>query len=199
MIRVNLLRPGKKEVVSAADSVSYAEEVAIRKISATAVVAAVALTLGLIGLLYFLQTNKLSFERKQLEDRRLRKAELEKVLKKLEEVEASKKVLEAKIKIIGDLKARQKDTVMMMDKLYTCLPEWVWLTDLNFTNNILNISGKALSNNLISDFINNLENSIFFVKPVTLKTSQRKKEQGSDIMEFKIECRFNNRASEDLK
>jgi len=53
--------------------------------------------------------------------------------------------LDNKIKIISDLKLRQKDAVFMMDKMSKCLPEWVWLTDLNFVGGAVSINGKALS------------------------------------------------------
>lgn len=189
MIRVNLLRPGKKEVTGGAEPVSYVEESKGKKLNILALVGAVAITLGVTGLLYFLQSNRLDSERKLLEERRVRKVELEKVLKKMTEVESTKKILDQKIKIIGDLKLRQKDAVLMMDKLSACLPDWVWLTGLNFSGNVLNIDGKALSNNLIADLINNLQNSNYFTN-VQLKTSVRKREAGSDVFEFKLQCQF---------
>jgi type IV pilus assembly protein PilN len=195
MIRVNLLRPEKKEVVSGGETVSYVEESKEKKISTMAMAGAIVITIGVTGLLYFLQSNKLDSERKILEDRRVRKVELEKVLKKLNEVEITKKILDSKIKIIGDLKQKQKDTVLMMDKLSASLPDWVWLTSLNFSGNTLNIEGKALSNNLIADLINNLQNSNYFTN-VQLKTSVRKREAGSDVFEFKLQCQF-VRPSED--
>ena len=160
-----------------------------------ALAGAVVITIGITGLLYFLQSNRLDAERKILEDRRVRKVELEKVLKKLTEVEITKKILDSKIKIIGDLKLKQKDTVLMMDKLSASLPDWVWLNSLNFSGNILNIEGKALSNNLIADLINNLQNSNYFTN-IQLKTSVRKREAGSDVFEFKLQCQF-IRPSED--
>jgi len=195
MIRVNLLRPEKKEVVSGGETVSYIEESKEKKINMMALAGAVVITIGITGLLYFLQSNRLDAERKILEDRRVRKVELEKVLKKLTEVEITKKILDSKIKIIGDLKLKQKDTVLMMDKLSASLPDWVWLNSLNFSGNILNIEGKALSNNLIADLINNLQNSNYFTN-IQLKTSVRKREAGSDIFEFKLQCQF-IRPSED--
>jgi Tfp pilus assembly protein PilN len=136
-----------------------------------------------------LQSNNLNSERKLLEERTLRKAELEKVLQQLAALEATKVELDRKIKIINDLKFKQKDAVFMMDKLSRCLPDWVWLTDLNFKNGALLLSGKALSNNLIADLINNLQTSNSFIN-VKLKSSSRNKESGIDIFVFKVECVF---------
>ncbi len=197
MIKINLLRPEKKEVAAGGGTtVSYAEEAKPSGLNIPALIGAVALTVIGIGLMYFLQASKLSSETKLLEERKLRKAELEKVLKELELIEATKLELDKKIKIIGDLKLRQKDAVFMMDKMSRCLPEWVWLTNLNLQGETVTLSGKALSNNLIADLINNLQNSNFFTN-VQLRTTVRKKEAGIDIFDFRIDCLFVRQA--DLK
>lgn len=189
MIKINLLKPEKKEVAAGGTTISLTEEAKPSQLSLPALIGAIAITICGIGLLYFLQSSELSSETKLLADRTLRKAELEKVLKELAEIEKTKLELDNKIKIISDLKLRQKDAVFMMDKMSRSLPEWVWLTDLNFKGGSVAISGKALSNNLIADLINNLQNSNSFVN-VQLKSTTRKKEAGIDIFEFRIECQF---------
>jgi type IV pilus assembly protein PilN len=189
MIKINLLKPEKKEIAGGGTTVSISDESRESKMSIPALIGAIAITVGTIGLLYILQTNSLNSEKKLLEERTLRKAELEKVLQKLAELEASKLELDKKIKIINDLKFKQKDAVFMMDKLSRCLPDWVWLTDLNFKNGAVFLSGKALSNNLVADLINNLQTSNTFIN-VKLKSSSRNKEAGIDIFVFKVECVF---------
>jgi type IV pilus assembly protein PilN len=189
MIKINLLKPEKKEVSSGGAAVSAIDESRESKMSVPALIGAIAITVGTIGLLYFLQSSTLNSEKKLLDERTLRKAELEKVLQKLAELETTKTELDRKIKIINDLKFKQKDAVFMMDKLSRCLPDWVWLTDLNFKGGALLLNGKALSNNLIADLINNLQTSNSFIN-VKLKSSSRNKEAGLDIFVFKVECVF---------
>ncbi len=190
MIRINLLKPEKKEVAGGGGTtVSYAEEAKPSKLSVSALIAAIALTVLGIGLMYFLQSNKLASEKKLFEERTLRKAELEKVLLELATIEATKKELDNKIKIIGELKLKQKDAVLMMDKLSRSLPEWVWLTSMSFRGNTVDINGNALSNNLISDLIDNLQNSNQFTN-VQLKSTSRRKQGGMDVFQFVISCVF---------
>jgi type IV pilus assembly protein PilN len=189
MIKINLLKPEKKEVAAGGATVSTISESRESKMSLPALIGAIAITVGTIGLLYILQSNSLNAEKKLLDERTLRKAELEIVLQKLAEIEASKMELDRKIKIISELKLKQKDAVYMMDKLSRCLPDWVWLIDLSFTNGALQISGKALSNNLVADLINNLQNSNSFIN-VKLNSSSRNKESGIDIFVFRVECVF---------
>lgn len=190
MIKINLLKPEKKEISTGGEVPSYLEEAHANKISVLALVGALVISLGIIGGLYFLQSSKLSSEKEKFEDCKLKKAELEKDLKILADVEKTKLELDNKIKVINELKLRQKDTVVMMDRLSRCLPDWVWLTDLSFTGNVLSLGGKALTNNLIVDFINNLTNSNYFLN-VQLKTSNSRKQGAQEIFEFKLECLFN--------
>jgi len=189
MIKINLLKPEKKEMAAGRANVSTSDESRESKMSVPALIGAIAITVGTIGLLYFLQSSNLNSEKKLLEERTLRKAELEIVLQKLAELEATKIELDRKIKIINDLKLKQKDAVLMMDKLSRCLPDWVWLVDLNFNNGALQLSGKALSNNLIADLVNNLQTSNSFIN-VKLKSTSRNKETGIDIFVFRVECVF---------
>lgn len=190
MIKINLLRPEKKEVAAGGGAaVSFAEEAKPSGLSIPAIVGAAVLTVVGIGLLYFLQAGELASQKRIFEERTLRKAELEKVLKELAQIERTKMELDSKIKIIGDLKLKQKDAVLMMDKMSRALPDWVWLTDLSYKGGAIGISGKALSNNLIADLINNLQNSNFFAN-VQISQTSRKKESGIDIFEFRITCLF---------
>lgn len=190
MIKINLLRPEKKDVAAGGGAtVSFAEEAKSSQLNIPAMVGAIALTVVGIGLIYFLQAGELSKQQKLFDEGTLRKAELEKVLKELDQIETTKKELDSKIQIINDLKLKQKDAVLMMDKLSRSLPEWVWLTDLTYRGGAVALSGKALSNNLIADLINNLQNSSFFTN-VQITSSSRKKEAGIDIFEFRINCMF---------
>ena len=190
MIKINLLRPEKKEVAAGGGAaVSFAEEAKPSGLSIPAIVGAAVLTVVGIGLLYFLQAGELANQKRIFEERTLRKAELEKVLKELAQIERTKMELDSKIKIIGDLKLKQKDAVLMMDKISRALPDWVWLSDLSYKGGAIGISGKALSNNLIADLINNLQNSNFFAN-VQISQTSRKKEAGIDIFEFRITCQF---------
>ncbi len=190
MIKINLLRPEKKEVAAGGGAaVSFAEEAKPSGLSIPAIVGAAVLTVVGIGLMYFLQAGELANQKRIFEERTLRKAELEKVLKELAQIERTKMELDSKIKIIGDLKLKQKDAVLMMDKISRALPDWVWLSDLSYKGGAIGISGKALSNNLIADLINNLQNSNFFAN-VQISQTSRKKEAGIDIFEFRITCQF---------
>lgn len=193
MIKVNLLSPERKEISGgAADVAAFPEEEKESKINTGAIVGALVITVGIIGVLYFTQAQELEQKQQHLQERQARKKALDEVLKTLAELEKAKAMLDKKVKLITDLKSRQQDSVKMMDALVDALPDWVWLTSLSFSNRQLSISGKALSNNLISDFINNLKGTGSFFN-VQFPGSTRQRQSGQDIFNFRLTCSYRDK------
>lgn len=192
MIKVNLLSPEKKDVTPGLGATeTFADDTRENKVSVPAIIGASVLTVFIIGGMYFLQSNKLSDVKKSLEERKARLVELEEVLQTLKILENTKKVLKNKVDIIQSLNARKQVAVKMMDQLSRALPEMVWLTNMKFSNNIVSLSGSALSNNLVADFINNLKSTNYF-KNIRFKDSNRKKKSGVDVFDFRLNCTFSD-------
>jgi type IV pilus assembly protein PilN len=193
MIKVNLLSPEKKDVAKGFEAAPVVKEPRENKVHVGSAVAALVVTLGIIGFMYFTQSHRLDSRTRYLAERKARKTELDSVLKTLEELERAKNDLDRKVKIIGDLKARQKMTVFMMDELSRVLPDWVWLTRLNFSNGVLNISGRARTNHLIANFIDNLQSTNHFFN-IRLNSTQRSRASGIEVFDFSINCRYRRTA-----
>ncbi len=185
MIRVNLLSPEKKEISGGAEGKAFPEESRQNKISTAAIVFATLLTLGTIAFLYFTQASAIDDREKLLIEKQARKDELDNVLKQLDELENAKSMVDKKIKLISELKSRQQDTVKMMDQLCNAIPDWVWLQSLTFSGKLVNIQGKAIHNNLISDFINNLKGTGCF-DDVQFPGSVRQTQSGQDVFDFRL-------------
>ena len=193
MIKVNLLSPEKKEVSgTGAETAPFPEEEKGNKINKGAIIGAAIITLGVIGGLYFTQAQTIERKQQYLQEREARKKTLDRVLQTLEELERAKSMLDKKVKLISELKSSQQDTVKMMDALVDAMPDWVWLTDLRFSNKQLSISGKAVHNNLISDFINNLKGTGCFYN-IGFPGSNREKQSGQDVFNFKLTCSYRER------
>jgi len=200
MIKVNLMRPEKKDVGGSEKSAAYAGEAREAQLSKPAIIGGLAIGVAIILGLYFLQAKKITELKTTVSDRELEIKSLEGVLQKLKEAEDAKKAVDDKIKIIQDLKIKQKGTVLVMDKVSRCLPEWLWLTNFSYINNKLSISGQAMSNSIISDFISNLNNSTYFAN-VAIISSQSAKAGTStqDVYNFSLSCTFVNSADETNK
>ena len=124
-----------------------------------------------------------------LKYRKAKKTQLENVLKTLENLERIKARLDKKVKIINQLKSRQKIVAKMMDDMSNVIPDRVWLKKLNFSRGALTISGKALSNNLIADLIKNMQNTNHFSN-VRINFFKRRKQSGLDIFNFSIKSNY---------
>ena len=193
MIKVNLLSPERKEVTGApAEAAPFTEEEKESKINTGAIVGAAVITIGIIGLLYFTQAQTIEQKRQHLQERQARKQALDEVLKTLDELERAKNILDKKVKLIEDLRAKQQDAVKMMDALCDALPDWVWLTKLTFSRRSLGLTGIALSNNLISDLINNLKGTGSFYD-VEFPGSDRREQGNQEIFSFRVNCKYRDK------
>jgi len=80
--------------------------------------------------------------------------------------------------------------VNILKEISQNLPQWVWLTETKYKNRQIDLTGKALENNLIADFISNLENSDY-IGAVELVSSSQKRDGGNTYFEFKMKARYN--------
>ncbi len=190
MIKVNLLSPERKEVAGGgAEPGAFPEEEKESKISTGAAIGAAVITVGIIGFMYITQAKTLENRRNLLDEKNARKAQLKDVESTLAELEKTKNDLTRKVALIGQLKSQQMSTVKMMDELSNALPEWVWLSNLSFSGNRLSLNGRAIHNNLIADFINNLKATNSFTD-IQFQGSAKVKQKGVDVFNFNLNCTY---------
>jgi Tfp pilus assembly protein PilN len=182
MIRINLLKPESKEI-GEAPAVAGPEIKAKKAFPLTTVV--IVLIIAVLAVAFFLQRQMISQEKNRLQTAQEEKAKLQYVVAKLEELEQQKAVFEKKISLITQLRALQDSAVKIMDELSRKLPDWVWLTEASFAGQTIQIKGNALSNNLIADYIYNLENSPHFAN-VNLISSAQKSGRNTQYLEFSM-------------
>ncbi len=183
MIRINLLKPETRDFKEAAAPAGMPEFKA-KKAPNVGNLIFLLLVVGL-GAFYFLQKKAFDRENELLNIAREEKSQLQYVIAKLEEVKAQKENLERKINLINDLISQQDLPVRIMYDLSQQLPEWVWLTDVTYDAKGIQIKGKALSNNLIADYIAALEASPN-LKNINLISSVQKKTQRDEYLEFSL-------------
>jgi Tfp pilus assembly protein PilN len=191
MIKVNLLRPSKKEIKETAPLPE--EEITVTKVkerkplNLTKLIVPFAVLL--VAVLFYTQRTSVNREKSLLNDAREQKKKLEYVFTLLQERELKKALYEKKINLIRQLKLRQGVPVVVMDELSKQLPDWIWLTEVSFNRQRVQLKGKALSNNLIADYIYNLENSPSF-NNVNLVASTQKRIRNDQILEFSMNAAF---------
>lgn len=90
------------------------------------------------------------------------------ILKEVQEFEARKLRLEARIGLIDELRKGQNTPVHMIDQISRALPEMTWLTGMRQEGLNITIQGRCLTLTSLSDYVGNLEASRYFQRPVEI-------------------------------
>lgn len=139
----------------------------------------------------FLQYNSIRKERNLLNAVEEEKAKLKDVDMKLQQVKDQRALILRKINLINELKSHQGIAVSIMDELSKHIPYWIWLTETTYSRDMIQIRGRAMSNNLIADYIYALETSPYFSN-VNLISSTQREMRGDQYHEFSLTARFIN-------
>ena len=164
MIRINLL----------------GEAVDDSKVFVTHVAAGGRTLLATMVLCVLLQTNAMSrvdevrTQKEQMEGQLM---ELKKVTKRVESLEVNKKLLREKLQTISVLKLKKRGPVQIVDNMRAALPERAWLLSSKQKAGNLEISGLALDNQTISEFMGNLKKSDYFGKVDLVVSTQKVKDK----------------------
>jgi Tfp pilus assembly protein PilN len=180
MIRINLLKPEAKELP--------AEEVR-REIKPPKMSLIYLLVVFGAVALFFYQRSAFNKENNLLEAAQAEKSKLSDVLGKLEEAQTLKSLFERKINLINQLKPQQHIAVRVMDELSKHIPYYVWLSEATYDEQMVHLKGKALSLNLIADYIDSLEKSPYF-ENVNLLSSTQKTVRDNQYLEFSINTSY---------
>jgi len=186
MIRINLLKPESKEFREG--PAAPGPEIRAKKAFPLTSIF-ILLLIAVLAAAFFLQKGMISRERDRLQTAQAEKKKLEYVIGKLAELENQKAIFERKISLINQLRAQQDSAVVILDELSKNLPDWVWLTEVSFQGQLIQIKGNSLSNNLIADFIYNLENSAHFAT-VNLISSTQRTGRSAQFLEFSLTLNY---------
>ena len=114
--------------------------------------------------------------------------EIDKTKKIVAEVDQQEKFseeLNVKLRVIKRLKANRVGPVHMLDELSQATPEKLQLTEVQEIGGKVSITGVAVTNEVISDFLGNLERSDYFTE-VYLNAIDQTEASGVKLKEFSI-------------
>ena len=113
-------------------------------------------------------------------------AMLQEKLKQVQDFEQKKKLLEDKNRIIDQLERSRSGPVHVLDYVSQSLdPVKLWLTRLSLKENAVEIEGRALTNDDVVEFINNLRRTGHFTN-VRLIESRAGLEVKTNVFQFKL-------------
>lgn len=91
------------------------------------------------------------------------KARYQTTINQIEKLKKDQKLLETKLNTISQLKKGSQLTVRVMDELATLTPSSrLWINQMSFNGSVLKISGTALDNATIADYMETITTSPYF-------------------------------------
>lgn len=127
----------------------------------------------------------------QNERNRLLKTEiaaLEEAVKEIRELREKREELLARMRVIQDLEGTRPVIVRYFDDMVRAVPDGVYLTRMQRTGDVIELEGIAESNNRVSSFMRNLDESDWFAAP-NLSSVTAAPEQGEEANAFKMSVR----------
>jgi type IV pilus assembly protein PilN len=136
------------------------------------------------------------FVHAQLSTARAENANLQRQINKTKEMvalvdeqEQMQEDLRTKLAVIKRLKANRVGPVHMLDELSQATPEKLQLTEVEEKQGKVSVVGVAVTNEIISEFLRNLEESEYF-KEVYLNAIEQTEAGGAKLKEFSITARL---------
>ena len=162
MIRINLLATERRGAKAAAPGIQAAQKMVV--IGSLILI----LTVAILGWRFWTLGQQEAQVKREIESAQREEARLQEILKQVTEFENRRKLLQARVSLIDELRKGQAAPVVMIDQISRALPDMTWLTSLNQAGYTLTIQGRCLNLTSLSDFIGNLEASRYFMRPVEI-------------------------------
>ena len=162
MIRINLL--GGRE----------GEEASSRKKEGTLFAGTLGIILAGIAMVYFSQLSILRALDERTTTLQTEMTKIRQQDQELNNLEQHKKETENKLQVVGSLtsKERRSAPVHVLDDLSSSAPEYLWLTEFAERGGAAKINGRAVDNQTIAAFANDLAKSRYFQKVEIRETVQ---------------------------
>ena len=146
------------------------------------------LLLTLMGCWMYVSSIQTEREMKEQEkqDKDKQVSVLKEQVKQVQDFEQKKKVLEDKNRIIDQLEQARSGPVKVLDQVSRSIePLKLWLLKLSLTNGTVEIEGRALTNDDIVEFVNNLRRTEAF-NSIQLVESRASTENKINLFSFKL-------------
>ena len=187
MIRINLLATERRAVKAVSRGMEAGQKMMV--LGSLILV----LTLAALGWRYWALGQQAAQLEEDIAAAQREEARLQEILRQVNEFEARKTMLEARLALIDELRKGQNAPVHMIDQMSRALPDMTWLTNVTQAGYTLTIQGRCLTLTSLSDYIGNLEGSRYFIRPVEIVESAVVPGDGKttpDLISFTIRGTF---------
>lgn len=142
-----------------------------------------------MGVMYMLVANQVSAARETNDQLKKQINKTKQVVAEVDEQERLAEDLRTKLGVIMGLKANRVGPVHMLDELSQATPERLQLRSVEEDNRKVGVTGVAVTNEVISQFLSNLEESDYFSE-VYLNAIDQTEIGGIKLKEFSITAKL---------
>lgn len=134
--------------------------------------------------------NEIEARQEEKRDKEKQVAQLKEQVKQVQDFEQKKKLLEDKNRIIDQLEQSRIGPVKVLDHVSQSLePLKLWLTKLGLSSDTVELEGKALTNDDVVEFVNNLRRTDYFAG-INLQESKAAVENKITVYQFRLAFRL---------
>lgn len=149
------------------------------------------LLFSVVGCFYYSSTLDAEIEAKTQEkaDKDKQLTALKEKIKKVEDFEQKKKLLEDKNRTIDQLEKARGGPVRVMDFVSQSLdPLKLWLVSMSIKGNEVELEGRAITNDDVVEFVTNLRRTDFFstIRLAETRSATEGKEGKTGLFQFKL-------------
>jgi Tfp pilus assembly protein PilN len=188
MIKINLGQKSKKMSISNYSSIQVSEEMSQRK-----AIVNLFLILMIPALLAVYETQTIPSKKLEIQKVNKERSELQKfnqdaaaVQERIKKLNEDQSKLSSKIKILSSLKTGRVKEVRMLDLVQTQIPEQVWLTSIELTDQLLRIQGYSTKDSEVSIFIERMNKESILSNLTLIKSSRENFPSIGFVTKFEI-------------
>lgn len=147
-------------------------------------------TLLVALIVHFAFANKIAEQEKKIADSDMEIKRLEKIIGEVKELDEQKSRLLNQLAVIDKLEKGKRGPVRVLDQLSNEIPKRVWISSFREASGALTLTGAAMDNAEISEFVRVLQKSSYF-SDVLLKFSQSAEVSGQTVFTFEVTAKVN--------
>ena len=184
MIKINLL-PEAKATTARRPEAAAAAGVGGMDLNTILIIALLVAGLLVSGYLTLMKYNKKKNIQAQIKAAQEEYQRLLPIIEQVKKFKIRKEQLEKKLNLINELRANQEGPVHLLDEMADLVPDLLWLDNVGIRGTTMEVRGQALSPNAVAEFLQRLDDSIYFSEP-----SLRSMQEVANAHSFNLVCTF---------
>ncbi len=187
MIKVNLIPKEERRKVKAKKAIGL-PKITLKGWDVYASLVALVLSILLVLYLSFNYDKKIKKTKVDIQNAKIELEKLKPEVELVNSLENKQKDLNVLIDLVKNLNLNRSLMVHIIDEVNKCIPDYTWLLEMSVSGNAISISGVTFSNLIVTQFMQNLENSDYISEVSLIETKYVNIEE-HNLMQFSLQAK----------